>query len=232
MTKVIDQYLGVLRGAMGPQVFKNKSGKSYAAKLPHLPLVPPSADTLKRRNRFKLTLKMAKRMHDIPQLKFFWKNYVIEDESGKLSASNKMVKSIYPRMTYSGPLDTIRIVPDKGFEVATTSITLTNSLFTVVLQPIGVTSILNPAVDVNVCLVCVAHLSGPENPDDRANVFFSLVSESSTLSLTNPMTIEMEVDDYNKQIYDDYTNHKVFFALVTTDANDVPANFSNTFPSS
>lgn len=232
MTKVIDQYLGVLRGAMGPQVFKSKSGKSYAAKLPHMSLVPPSAETLKRRTKFKLTLKMAKRMHDIPQLKYFWKNYVIEDETKKLSASNKMVKSIYPRMTETGPMNTIRIVPDKGFEVTATSTTLTNSKFTVVLQAIGNTKILNPAVDINVRLVCVAHLSGPENPDDRANVFFSLVSESSTLNTMTPLTIEIEVDDYNKQIYDDYTEHKVFFALVTTDADDVPANFSNTFPSS
>ena len=198
MTKVIDQYLGVLRGAMGPQVFKNKSGKSYAAKLPHLPLVPPSADTLKRRNKFKMTLKMAKRIHDLSQLKYFWKSYIVEDETEKLSASNKIVKKIYPRMTDTGPMNTVRIVPDKGFEVTATSITLTNSSFTVVFEPIGTTTMLNPSVDVNVCLVCVAHLSGPENPDDKANVYFSLASASSVLSLTNPMTIEIEVDDYNK----------------------------------
>jgi hypothetical protein len=228
MTKVVDQHLGALRGAMGPQVFKMKGGKSYAARLPHPSLVQPSVETIARRNRFKLTLKMSKRMHDIPQLKYLWKNYIIEDESEKISAFNKMTKLTYQRMAATGPLDTARIVPYVGFEV-TADITLTNTQYTAELQAIGSSTIIDTAVEKYVYLVCVTHLYTPINPDDRANVFFSLVSSRSNLSITNPMTINVELGDFNRQIYDEYTNRKVFFALVTTDANEVPVHYSNTF---
>jgi len=229
MAKVIDQHLGSLRGKMGPQVFKMHGNDAFATRLPHRIIVPPSVDTINRRMRFRHTVKMANKIQSIPQLKYFWKNFVIQDEVKKLSATNKIVKSIYPKMRATGPLDTLAIVPDTGFKV-TPVVTLTNTQFSAVIQPIGASTIIDTNVEVRAYMVCVAYLFAPVDTDNTImSRFVWLVSESIALSLINPMTFDIELGDYYSQIYDEYASKKVFFALVTVDINDVPVHFSNTF---
>ena len=109
---------------------------------------------------------------------------------------------------------------------------MNNTSVTVVLAPIGSSTIIDPAVDITVSLACVLHLSGQTDQYDVNNRMLHISSVSQPLSLVNPLTFEIDLDDIDKQYFDEYTTKKAFFALVTFDADDVPLHYSNTFHSS
>jgi hypothetical protein len=229
MAKVIDQHLGALRGKMGPQVFKMHGSEAFATRVPHRIIVPPSVETVERRNRFRNTAKMANKVQSIKPMKYIWKNYQIPDEVKNISASNKIIKTIYPKMTGTGPKDTLSIVPDNGFKVIP-DVTVSNSLFTAEIQPLGTSSMIDSNVEVSICMACVGYFSVPVDPDNSAKSrFIGLVSDSILLTLNNSLTFNIELGEYYGQVYDDYSNKKLFFALVTADAKEIPVHFSNTF---
>jgi hypothetical protein len=214
---------------MGPQVFKMHGNEAFATRVPHRIIVPPSVETVERRNRFRNTAKMANKVQSIMPMKYIWKNYVIPDEVKKISASNKIIKTIYPKMTATGPKDTLSIVPDNGCKVIPL-VTLSNAEFTAVIQPLGTSTIIDTNVEVSVCMACVAYFSVPVDPDNSVKSrYIGLVSESIPLSLTSSLTFDIVLGDYYSQVYDDYSNKKIFFALVTANVKEIPVNFSNTF---
>jgi len=216
---------------MGPSVFKMVDGDPYAAKAPHFKLINNDPLVLARRARFGMTMKLGHCINAISQLKQFWKKFDVPAHPKAKNVCNKVVVMNYPYTSASGFSNFAMLVPDKGFKVTATSITLTNTEITVVLAAIGESSFIDPAVDVSCRLACVLVLSNPTNPEEVPTRLFHLISDSTTLSLTNPMTIEITVDDYEGQYFDGYTTQKALFALISMDADDVPKNYSNTFRS-
>ena len=132
-------------------------------------------------------------------------------------------------MTATGPLDTIRIVPDIGFILGTPDITLTNSQFTVEVPAIGSGSDIDTNVEKYVNLVCVTHLFEPVDESEKANRFFSEVSANQNLNLAGALTFNITINEYNSQLYDAFASRKAFFALITMDISGNPVHYSNTF---
>ncbi len=232
MAKVIKQYLGVVRGKLGPEVFKEMNGESYVASAPSKPAPSTNPKVIARRNSFGLVMKLGHAISSIPNLKYFWKSFIIPTHPKAKTACNKVVVVNYHNASVSGLSNSTALVPEKGFVASSTSITMNNTSVTVVLAPIGSSSIIDPAVDITVSLACVLHLSGPTDQYDVNNRMLHISSVSQPLSLVNPLTFEIDLDDIDKQYFDEYTTKKAFFALVTFDADDVPLHYSNTFHSS
>lgn len=231
MSKVIDQYLGVLRGKMGPNVFKMVDGDPYAATAPHFKLVNNDPLVLARRAKFGMTMKLGHCINAIPQLKQFWSKFEVPAHPKAKNVCNKVVVMNYPYASATGFSNFAMLVPEKGFKVTATSITMTSSNITVVLAAIGESTFIDPTVDVSCRLACVLVLSDPTNPNEIPTRLFHFISDSIVLSQTNPMTIEITVDDFEGQYIDGYTTQKALFALISTNADDVPQNYSNTFQS-
>lgn len=231
MAKVTKQYLGVVRGKLGPEVFKEMNGESYVASAPSKPAPSTNPKVIARRYSFGLVMKLGHAISSIPFLKYFWKSFVIPTHPKAKTACNKVVVVNYHNASALGLSNTTALVPEKGFVASATNVTLSNSEVSVVLAPIGSSLIINPAVDVNVSLTCVLHLSDPTDQYNVKNRMIHITSESQALNLVNPLTFEIALDDIDKQYFDEYTTKKAFFALVTTDVDDVPLHYSNTFHS-
>ena len=229
MPKITEQYLGVIHGKMGPSVFKEVNGIPYLAKAPKISSATSDPTIIAHRSRFGLTMKLGHAINAIPQLKYFWKDVVVPGHPKAKYPINKIVLLNYQYVSSTGISDLTSLVPDKGFVAQASDIAMSNTQIEVTLEPIMPNSFINLAVDKYLYLTCVLHLKDPVNPNGYPNRFFHLISARQNINLVNPLVFNLSLDNYDEQIYDEYTTKKAFLALVSTDVNDVPLHYSNTF---
>ena len=232
MADFIKTVLGIGRGKVGGVMFRFVNGKPVLSSLP----VPRKASTdpvvINRKKKFGLLVKFAHAVNYIYQLKYFWKLSSISSTVGFRSAFNKIVKTNYSNVTADNLDDDIMLIPDTGFEVTATSVTLTNTDVTVVLEAIGNDKGIDPAQEVNFQLALILFLKTPTLPDKEAYHFIHKITAPTAVILANPLTFVIELDNIEKQKYDEYTTKKAFLCLVTTDVDGKPIRYSNTFWSS
>ncbi|MFZ4591606.1 MAG: hypothetical protein ACOYN6_11445 [Ignavibacteria bacterium] len=228
MAKVIDQHLGTVRGQLGPQVWKMVNGESYVARMPHPSLKEASPATIARRKKFGMTMKLVKMIVSLILLKAFWKDYDMDGSDKPYTVSNKVVKINYPNTTDTGYSDLMQLGPDFGFTINDTTFTVANTGIDIVFAAIGTETVINPAIETKCTLEGFIHFSDPINTGQFEHRFLPLVSGQSNLSLTNPMTFNFELNDTQQKIFDAYTTKKVYVALVTQDASNVPVHYSDT----
>lgn len=231
MARVRDQHLGTIQGQVGPQVFKVLNGDSYVAQLPHRSNVEPSDAVKNQRKRFGLVMKLTKGIYVMGITKPFWKDVTIEGSTKVLTISTKIAKTNFSNVTPTEVLDTATLVPDFGFAVDTTNITLANDGISATTAALSDTGIINTAIEKFIALGCVLHLSEPTITSAPSHRFLSLASSKINLNTSNPLTFNLVLDSSMGQIFDLYQTKKAFFVLVTYDINNVPVHFSSTFHS-
>ncbi len=231
MPKVVDQFLGRLRGKIGDVIFKISHGISYATRSP-LPK-PASTDpvVIARQTRFGLTIKFAHAVNAISLLRPFWKNYIPEGSKGFQTNINKIMRKNFTHVQSTGISDLATLVPELGFTASSTSITLANDLITVVLAPIGNVDEIDLGVETSFSLALVLYLKTPIGTDVPQQFFIHSISDKVNINLTNPLTFTIPLTTMQGKYFDLYSDKKAFFALITSDINSVPHHYSDTFVS-
>jgi hypothetical protein len=123
------------------------------------------------------------------------------------------------------------LIPDTGFEVTSTSVTLSNTDVTVVLEPIGTNKGIDPVQEINFQLALILFLKTPSDLDKDAYHFIHKITSPTLINLVNPLTFVIDLDNVEKQKFDEYTSRKAFLCLVTIDVDGKPVRYSNTFRS-
>ncbi|MFA7361907.1 MAG: hypothetical protein WC139_12820 [Candidatus Kapaibacterium sp.] len=231
MAKLNDQHLGTLRGALGPQVFKMLFGEAYVARLPRRTMNEPSAETIERRNRFKMCMKFSKSLYGLRSLRPFWDAFIPEGVTKRIPTIAKIAKVSYQSITTTAILDETFLAPDFGFSVTTTDLTIDGTEINVAIDPLGLNQGFDLAVEKFIQLDCVMHLSDPVNGTLVSNRFMNFVSANVVLNLANPLSFNIPLDPTRQSIYSAYETHKTFMILTTSDANGKSVHFSNTFVS-
>lgn len=229
MAKLNDQHLGTLRGALGPQVFKMLFGEAYVARLPRKTLKEPSAETIERRNRFKMCMKFSKSLYGIKSLRPFWDVFVPEGVTKRIPTIAKIAKVTYDTVTSAAILDTTFLAPDFGFNITTTDLTVGDTEISVAIDPLGTNQGFDTNVEKFIQLGCVMHLSDPVNGTQVSHRFMNFVSSNVVLNLANPLSFSIPIEPARQSIYNAYDTHKTFLIFVTLDSNGKSVHFSNTF---
>ena len=231
MAKLNDQHLGTLRGALGPQVFKMLFGEAYVARLPRRTLNEPTAETIERRNRFKMCMKFSKALYDISMLRKFWNEFTPEGVTKRIPTIAKIAKVSYQTITPAAVLDDTFLAPDFGFSITTTDVSIDETEISVALDPIGSDQGIDLAVEKYIRLGCVMHLFDPVNGTQIAHRFMTFLSPNVVLNLANPLSFTIPIVSTKQSIYNAYDTHKTFLILVTSDENGKSVHFSNTLVS-
>ena len=182
-------------------------------------------------NKFGIAVKLSHAINYLSQLKHFWRAFDSGSDDAHRSAFNKIVKETYHKVSDSDVLATASLVPDIGFQISASDITLSNSSVSVELDPIGTDKGIDTLVETNVQLACVLFLKEPVIDSEKPAYFLHRISAKVAINLSNPLTFTFPLDNIESQTYDLYTVRKGLFALVTLDANDVPVRYSNTIQS-
>lgn len=232
MADFIKTVLGIGRGKVGGVMFRFINGKTVLSSLPVPRKVSTDPVVINRKKKFGLLVKFAHAVNYIYQLKYFWKAYNTGSLVGFRSAFNKIVKKNYSNVTADDLDNDIMLIPDTGFEVTKTSVTLTNADVTVVLQAIGSDKGIDPVQEINFQLALILFMKTPTLPDKDAYHFIHKISAPTLINLVNPLTFVIDLDNVEKQKFDEYSTKKAFLCLVTTDIDGKPIRYSNTISAS
>lgn len=234
MAEIINELTGRVRGKVGNLVYKITNGKTSLSALTTNHYVDNSPEAIKRKKRFKLTVKFSQAVNSLFRLKYFWKTVVVNANDEHKSAFVKIFKKNYPNISDTALNDLIYLIPTFGIGVTHTDISLTNSLITVDLDPIGTGQGIDLSVEKRAQLACVLFNHTPDTGDASLAPyeFICKMSDEVVLNLTNPLTFTFELEGDKQAVYNAYTARKAYFTLITLDDDGVPVRFSATFHSS
>jgi hypothetical protein len=225
MGRINKTILGRLSGAVGDVLFRQMHGKNYVGTKPDSFIPGSDKNSVDRRKKFGLTVKFSGSVNHITQLKNFWAR--VAPKSG--SPFNFIVKTNYAHILPDDVTGTAALVPNVGFSISATSVSITKNQVQVTLNPIGNNSGIDTIVEKHIQLACVLYFKNPSDDSFSLYYFLPLISAKQALSLVNPLSFSIVLSDQQTQEFDRYQVHSGFFALVTLDDNDNLYHYSNTF---
>lgn len=234
MAEIINELTGRVRGKVGNLVYRITHNKTSLNSLSTSRRIDTSEKAVARKKRFKLTVKFAKAVNSLSRLKYFWKNIVVNAGDEYRSAFTKIFKKNFPNITDVSLNNLIHLIPTYGFGLTSPEVTLSDTLVTVELQPIGTGQGIDLSVETKAQVAMVLYANTPVGTDLSIAPFEFIfkMSDEVVLNLTNPLTFEIVLEGDKQEIYNAYTVRKAYFTLITLDADGVPVRFSSTFHTS
>ncbi len=225
MAKFKKEILGKVKGALGDVTFRQRNGKTYLSTRPDSFVPGNDPGSIARREKFSLSIKLAKQINSIPELKELWLN---DTPQGTL-AFNHIMRSNYPMIDSSELSGLIKLAPSLGFNAANPVITLGPAEVKVNLEAIGNTAGIEAAAEPSLKLISLVYLSSPVDNLVGKNNFLTYISPSRDTDLASALEFTFPLSGVETQMLEKYNNRKGFFILVTLDAAGAVVHYSNTF---
>ena len=219
------QILGKVQGALGEVTFRQRNGKTYLSTRPGSFIPGSDENSVARREKFSLSIKLASAINSVPLLKSIWDKNTPAD----VTTFNHIMRTNYA-MIGSGDLSgLVKLIPSMGFNVANPVVTLGPLSVKVNLDAIGNSAGIDITSETAIKLISVLYLSNPSDSSLSKNEFVKFVSASKPIDLASALEFNIALSDVESQMYSIYQNRKSFFAVVTLDAAGNAVHYSNTF---
>ena len=225
MAELNKTVLGKVRGSIGELTFRQRNGKNVIAMRPSSFVPGSDPASIARRERFKLTIKLAKGLNNIPFIKSMWNTV----KPAELSAYNYIFKSNYQFVSPDDITANPLILPEYGFNIDNPTGTFNASSIDITFDALGTSKGIDTLIETNAYLISVLFLKDPVNTNYENYQISIIESGLVPLDLENPLTLNIAVQDSLLAFYNDYQEKKVFSVLITVDAENNVVNYSNTF---
>ena len=225
MAKIKNFWLQGASGRVGDIVYKTINGNTYACSRPHFAKSNDPA-TLRRREKFALTVKLAKCINSIPDLKYFWN----KARNGKMSTHNLITKFNYDCVSHNEIIFVPKLTSDSfPFRNLSTKYEFSKSNLSIEYSPIEYPVIKDTNKETYLKVVGIIHFSKPYDADEDYNSFLGISSACNSISGDNNISIDIPFDDHTMMYVDRYSECKLYFAFVSVDKNNIPVNSVSTF---
>jgi hypothetical protein len=228
MANIDNELLGNLSGSLGNITIKNNKGKKYVAAKPGSFLPGSDPESVARRDKFGLTVRLSKHINNINYLKAIWKKHV----SGNATPFNFMIRTNYPRVSSSDLSDLVTLTPEGGFDIAVNSVQLNSSEVLAVLNAVGTNNGIDPVKEPYIVMASILFLNKPKDEVTGADAFIPLLSASQPTNMSTETTFNIPLSYQETMAFNKYRDKKGFFCLITLDADGKPVHYSSTFVSS
>lgn len=225
MAKLKKQVLGEVSGTLGTFVFREVKGKNVIGMRPSNVSVANDPASVDRRNKFKMSSKLARAVLADPKLKKIWS----VKTPYELNTHNYIVQQNYNSVLPNSLSDVIKLIPEFGFPLTVNSVNKTASQLSVSLTALNSNPGFKHMDETKIMMVTVLFLSNPVDTSVSEYSFLTLPTPSQVLNLTDPLTFNSELDGPSGVVYGKYSEQKMFFVFLTLDENDNVIQFSNTF---
>ncbi len=226
MAKLNKEILGKVKGSLGEITFRQHKGKSYLSTRPSSFTPGKDEASIARREKFRQSIKLAKSIYSIPELKQIW----TADAAPEVLPFNHLMRTNYSMIGSGGILTSIiRLAPSLGFNVNNPIVTLGPAEIKVNLDAIGNSSGIDVLNEPSLKLIAVVCLGNPSDGTLKKDEFLTFVSEPKVIDIATPIEFNTVLSDVENQMFAIYQNRKGFFAVVTLDAAGNVAHYSNTF---
>ncbi len=226
MAKFNKQILGKVQGALGDVTFRQRNGKTFLSTRPGSFTPGTDENSIARRDKFSLSVKLASTINAIPELRTVWDKTT---PSGVITF-NHIMRTNYKIIGSENDLSgLVKLTPSLGFNAANPVVMYSPSEVKVNLDALGNTTGIDILNEPSLKLVSVVYLSYPTDTSLSKDAFLTFLSASKATDLTAALEFTYALNDVDSQMFAMYQNRKGFFAVVTFDTAGNVVHYSNTF---
>lgn len=226
MATLKKKLFGNVSGAFGDAVFRQVGDKNYIAQRPAEYKIPDTQDYKDRTTKFGLSVKLAKSIYRLPELKALWER----EFPNETRLFNFIVRKNYPFISPEGISSTPDLLPDENsFSVNVSTALVSESSINVEIAPLNNTGKIDTNIDKRIKLFSVLLLADPVEQGLPEFNFILMQSEDIVLTVSDPVIFNIVPSQTNSDRILSYAQRKTFFVLITLDDNGVPVNYSSTF---
>lgn len=224
MAKLKKQILGKVSGKLGDIVFRNTKKTNYIAVRPISFNAPMDENSINRRGKFAVSVKLSSVILSIPELKYIWN----KQTPAGMTTVNYLVSQNYSRVNSQGLTENVNLTPPMGFSLKEDKILIDSEMVTITINPIGSRSGINPETEKFVKAIIVISLSNPMNTNFNQYALFGLSSEPISLNLTERLHFEIPITNQISELINNYSEKILFVCLITLSESSEPINYSTT----
>ncbi len=225
MAEMTKSILGKVSGSLGDITFRLRDGKSILSTRPVSFVPGRDPASVARRQRFRLSIKLAQAVNSIEEIKPLW----AADTAPRASAFNRIMRVNYPALSAAGPSEFVRLTPSLGFSVKNPAFTPGTSGFTVGMDAIGDQTGIDPAAEPSLKLASVVYLGNPGDEMMQPYTFLRFVSEAKATDLAAALEFTFPLGDVETRLLETYQDKMGFFVLLALDTAGHVVHHSDTF---
>ncbi|MFZ1081872.1 MAG: hypothetical protein WAO19_08100 [Candidatus Kryptoniota bacterium] len=238
MARISKSVVGNLSGTLGDIVFHQRNGKVFVRRRPPSFVPGNDPESVDRRLRFGFSVRLAKAICSIPELKAIWRKATPHGKSTFnfiVGTNTKLVNagSVTDFTTIVPPWKKPSIAP--GFILNCTAVSISFEAVTVELAPLRKSAGINIKKEPNAKLVYVLCLRNPVNKSYPDVCFISGASDSKPIALVEDpasgnslLTFSIAISGQDASSVRNYANWNLLLALLTLDTANNPVKYSNT----
>ena len=225
MAELKGNVMGIFKGKIGKISGRVKNGKNYFVSLPaeFNPSMTPEA--VARREKFKVTAKLAKAIQKDEILKSIW----INEENINSSVYTHVLKFNYNFLINNSPSIDNLITPDNGFNPNVTALSYADGTISVSVGALENILEINPETEQFIQVHGIIFADEPVSTS--ANELFmyeNFVSEKLPIDLQNPTEFSINLGYKKKRSIAKYGSLKILLAVITTNNEQQYVQYSHT----
>ena len=222
MARIKNQLLGNVSGFVGPVVYKIRGTTQYIASRPDSFIPGTDPASVFRRDQIAYIGKLSSKIYSIGIIKKLWspkvknQSYIYQ----KISAEN------YHTANCNDLDKPPKLSPTQDFIISNPLFLFEEKSFLFKSDPIGASTLINPAIEKFILPVGVIVLKDPKSPASPPMEIIAFKGKNEILDLNSELNFNIELPIPENAKYMHYQFHKCYLILITLDENENPVQTS------
>ena len=217
--------IGNLRGKLGNLSARTVDGKTILAARPSSFNVNNDPALVAIRQRFAVTVSLAKNILAVDDLAAIWKTV----KQAHISVFNTIFKTNFPYSSTDKPTADNIITPG-GFSLPVIASAVAADNITASIDPLNTEAVFS-ADEVNLSANALICFYQPTNPDDEPYQIIALSKEVDGYDFTQAYDLQVDFDAKQKLIAGKYNNSILYLSVASKNADGKVIQYSSTSPS-
>jgi hypothetical protein len=222
LARIKNQLLGNVSGFVGPVVYKIRGTTQYIASRPESFLPGTDPASVFRRDQIAYIGKLSSKIYSIGIIKKLWspkvknQSYIYQ----KISAEN------YHTANCNDLNKPPKLSPTQDFIISNPLFLFKVKSFLFKSDPIGTSTVINPAIEKFILPVGVIVLKDPKSPASPPTEIIAFQGKNEILDLNSDLNINIDIPTPADIKYIHYQFRKCYLILITLDENENPVSSS------
>jgi len=224
MATLSKNILGNISGSIADLTFRRAHGKTFIVNKPSSYSTPVDPDSVRRRNDFGFTCKLASAINSLNILHGFWQKAVPKHST----VFHTIVKSIFKTVDAGTVTSQSMLAPGADWNFNCMSFSCTASQIELKTDCPRISKNTRSKGETTLMLIAVPVFTSPHEQSLDACLFDALVSEPQAITAGQTLNFILPFSSLLSQRYEQYRIRKVLLMLVTVDDDGNPLRHSNT----
>jgi hypothetical protein len=222
MARVKNQILGDVSGSLGHVVYKLIGNTQYVAKRPNSFIPGTDPASVFRRDQGAFIGKLSSKIYSIDVIKELW--------SPTVKNQSRIYQKIWSENYHAANCNDLdrpaKLAPVADFMVGNPSFLFKEKSFLLKSDPIGASTLINPAIEKFILPVGVIVLKDPKSPASPPLEIIAFKGKNEILDLNSALNINIDITNPEDIRYMHYKFRKCYLILITLDENENPVHTS------